>query len=186
MGVGPTYTNGQSFGDLARQQQQNYQQQFADNSPIPGVTGPINQPTPLASGFSNDIGWNELNGRLIGNTYLPPDVSTVDLGKGWYEVHHGGGRVGTLRPGGPNGLFINDTSYAFPQPGLPGVPSTPGGQPGAGNMRPPPSQNFMTAGPYGAQAMQMAGLLGQQQQPPPTGVAGGLLGGKAPFRPGGK
>jgi hypothetical protein len=60
--------------------------------------------------------WDENNGRLIGNEYLPPDVELVDKGKGWYEVHHGGGRVGTLRPGGRNGIFDNDTGWKMPQP----------------------------------------------------------------------
>lgn len=42
-------------------------------------------------------------------------------------------------------------------------------------------------GPYGQQAMQMAGLLAPQaQQPPPQGYPNGLLGGKRPFHPGGK
>lgn len=127
--------------------------------------------------------WNELNGRLIGDTYLPPDVSTVDVGNGWYEVHHGGGRVGTLRPGGNNGRFLNDTNWQLPQPQLPAMPQ-PGG--GAAPQPQPQSQGFVSNGAYGNQAMQLAGLLAQPQQPQqPTG---GLLGGpKRGYRiPGGK
>lgn len=132
-------------------------------------------------GFQSE--WDEINGRRIGDTYLPPDVSTVDLGKGWYEVHHGGQRVGTLRPGGKNGRFINDTNWQMPQPGLVGVPGdTPSAPPGG---MPQQISQFRAAGPYGAQAMQMAGLLGQQPAGPSPG---GLLGGpKRAFTiPGGK
>jgi hypothetical protein len=46
---------------------------------------------------------------LVGDTELPPGTTTKSVGKGWYEVWHGGQRIGTLRPGGPNGRFINDT-----------------------------------------------------------------------------
>jgi hypothetical protein len=46
---------------------------------------------------------------LIGDTELPPGTTTKDVGGGWYEVHYGGQRIGTLRPGGPNGRFLNDT-----------------------------------------------------------------------------
>lgn len=63
--------------------------------------------------------WDENNGRLLGDTYLPPDVTTVDKGGGWYEVYHQGKRVGYLRPGGPNGRFINDTGWQMPQPNAP-------------------------------------------------------------------
>lgn len=46
---------------------------------------------------------------LVGDTELPPGTTFVDKGKGWYEVHYPGfGRIGTLRPGGPNGRFLND------------------------------------------------------------------------------
>ncbi len=60
--------------------------------------------------------WDKDNGRLVGDTYLPPDVELRDVGGGWSEVHQGGQRVGTLRPGGPNGRFINDTGWKMPQP----------------------------------------------------------------------
>ncbi|HEX7114964.1 MAG TPA: hypothetical protein VF193_07515 [Steroidobacter sp.] len=46
---------------------------------------------------------------LVGDTMLPAGTTTRHVGNGWYEVHFGGRRIGTLRPGGPNGRFINDT-----------------------------------------------------------------------------
>lgn len=195
MGAGPIYTQLTHPAQQQLQQQQEYMNQFNSSAtaPIPGYTGQTNQgllgtPAPQQlTANSMQSQWNSLNGRLLGDTYLPPDVSTVDLGKGWYEVHHGDQRVGTLRPGGPNGRFLNDTNWQMPQPGLVGGPPPPGSQPGGApaQLSPP----FSASGRYGAQAMQMAGLLGQQptpgQQVPPEG---GLLGGpKRGFRiPGGK
>lgn len=67
------------------------------------------------SGTANQAGYNQTNGQLVGDTYLPPGTTTVDVGNGWYEVHNGGQRVGTLRPGGPNGRFVNDTGWQMPQ-----------------------------------------------------------------------
>jgi hypothetical protein len=179
---------------LERQQQQGYQQTFNNSAyaPIPGVNTPRNQNTPLEAGFQSNTEWNELNGRLIGNTYLPPSTSTVDVGKGWYEVHNGGQRIGTLRPGGSNGLFINDTGAQIAPPGMPSIPGFPGGPGGPGGQpgMMPPAQRFNPVGGYGTQAMQMAGLLGQQPAGPaaPPGEPMGLLGGgKRAFRvPGGK
>lgn len=139
------------------------------------------------TGPSAQSQWGQLNGRLIGDTYLPSDVSTVDVGKGWYEVHHGGNRVGTLRPGGNNGLFINDTNWQMPQPGLSGGGQPSGGQP-SGPAPGMPQAGFMSSGRYGDQAAQMAGLLAQPQQPMPQQQTAGLLGGGPKgFRiPGGK
>lgn len=196
MGMGtPGYVLPGQVGQLEQQRQQEYMNQFnnAATAPIPGYTGQNQgllgapapqQPTPN----SMQSQWNSLNGRLLGDTYLPPDVSTVDVGKGWYEVHHGDQRVGTLRPGGPNGRFLNDTNWQMPQPGLVGGPPPPGSQPGGSPA--PLSPPFSASGRYGAQAMQMAGFLSRptvpvvDQSPPP----GGLLGGpKRGFRiPGGK
>lgn len=181
----------------AAQQQQQYMDQFNNSAtaPIPGYAGQnqglLGAPAPQQpTANSMQSQWNSLNGRLLGDTYLPPDVSTVDVGKGWYEVHHGDQRVGTLRPGGPNGRFLNDTNWQMPQPGLVGGPpvAPPGSQPrGSPAQLSPP---FSASGRYGAQAMQMAGLLNQptppgSNQPPPSE---GLLGGpKRGFRvPGGK
>lgn len=69
-----------------------------------------------APGFSNEeyavTGGNGLRSQepmLVGDTELPPGTTFVDKGGGWYEVHYPGfGRIGTLRPGGPNGRFLND------------------------------------------------------------------------------
>lgn len=84
-------------------------------APTAGRTMPSN-PGTGATGWQS--AWDENNGRLVGDTYLPPDVELVDKGKGWYEVHRPGeGRVGTLRPGGANGQFVNDTNWQMPQPG---------------------------------------------------------------------
>lgn len=179
-------------GTSPQEIQQGYIDSFnnAATAPIPGYRGSQNPqgllgtPAPQQPDAMQSQ-WNSLNGRLLGDTYLPPDVSTTDIGKGWYEVNHGDRRVGTLRPGGPNGQFLNDTNWQMPQPGIAGAP--PVGQPGgppAGQPAPAmPQTPFSASGPYGAQAMQMAGLL---SQPPPTDP--GLLGGpKRGFRiPGGK
>lgn len=110
--------------DISRAQQQPFMQTgYGANDvlsrllglpPTAGRTLPSN----IAAGATGwQSAWDKNNGRLIGDTYLPPDVTTVDKGKGWYEVHHGGQRIGTLRPGGPNGQFINDTGWQMPQPG---------------------------------------------------------------------
>jgi hypothetical protein len=69
-----------------------------------------------APGFSNDEyaigGGNQLRSQqpvMVGGVEMPPGTTTKDLGKGWFEVWFDGQRVGTLRPGGPSGRFINDT-----------------------------------------------------------------------------
>lgn len=189
MGMGtPGYVLPGTVGPMEQERQQGYVNDFNNSAyaPIPGILGsaPPAQSAPLPGGGSP---WNSLNGRLLGDTYLPPDVNTVDVGNGWYEVHHGGQRVGTLRPGGANGRFLNDTNWQMPQPGVPSIPT----QPGGGGMTPqpqPPPQPFSPSGPYGNQAAQMAGLLAQPQQPAPQQPTGGLLGDpKRGFRiPGGK
>lgn len=53
----------------------------------------------------------EERGMMVGDTLLPEGTTTKSVGKGWYEVHHGGRRIGTLRPGGANGIFENDTGF---------------------------------------------------------------------------
>lgn len=184
MGMGPVgYAAQNTYADLLAQQQ------FNNNAPIPRPGQPTNtQPTQMSGPGQSQ--WNQLNGQLVGDTYLPPGASTVDVGNGWYEVHHGGGRVGTLRPGGNNGRFINDTNWNMPTPGVPGLPSaTPPAGGGTGGGMAQPSPAFTASGPYGRQAMQLAGLLGQPQGPAPVPAdSGGLLGGpKRGFRiPGGK
>lgn len=190
MGMGPVF-NAYPGPTPYQQQQQGYVDQFnsAPYAPIPGMGSaqPPGGPSTASPFSSQQSQWNSLNGRLLGDTYLPPDVSTVDVGNGWYEVHHGGQRVGTLRPGGPNGRFLNDTNWQVPQPGLVGgAPAS--APPGPSGSLPSQAQAFNSNGRFGNQAMQMAGLLAQQptQPPPENGV--GLLGGpKQGFRiPGGK
>jgi hypothetical protein len=72
--------------------------------PAPGYS---NEEYPLYGGLRG--GMRSQEPVLIGDTELPPGTTTKDVGGGWYEVHYGGQRIGTLRPGGPNGRFINDT-----------------------------------------------------------------------------
>jgi hypothetical protein len=58
--------------------------------------------------------WQSQQPQLVGDTELPAGTTTRSVGKGWYEVWHGGNRIGTLRPGGANGQFINDTGADIP------------------------------------------------------------------------
>jgi hypothetical protein len=73
-------------------------------TPAPGYS---NEEYPLYGGTRG--GMRSQEPALIGDTELPPGTTTKDVGGGWYEVWFGGQRIGTLRPGGPNGRFINDT-----------------------------------------------------------------------------
>lgn len=72
--------------------------------PAPGYS---NEEYPLYGGMRGGLRSQEP--VLIGDTELPPGTTTKSVGKGWYEVWYGGRRIGTLRPGGPNGRFLNDT-----------------------------------------------------------------------------
>lgn len=74
-------------------------------SPAPGYS---NEEYPLYGGMRG--GMRSQEPVLIGDTELPPGTTTKDVGGGWYEVWYGGNRIGTLRPGGPNGRFLNDTN----------------------------------------------------------------------------
>lgn len=47
----------------------------------------------------------------VGDTNLPAGTTTRDIGGGWSEVWYGGQRIGSLRPGGANGRFVNDTGF---------------------------------------------------------------------------
>jgi hypothetical protein len=58
--------------------------------------------------------WQSQQPQLVGDTELPAGTTTKSVGKGWYEVWYGGQRIGTLRPGGANGQFINDTGADIP------------------------------------------------------------------------
>ena len=60
---------------------------------------------PIQSG--NDF-TNEQD-QLVGDTLLPHGTTTKSVGNGYFEVSYNGQRIGTLRPGGANGQFINDT-----------------------------------------------------------------------------
>jgi hypothetical protein len=79
---------------------------------------------------------------LVGDTELPVGTTTTHIKDGWYDVHYGGQRIGTLRPGGANGRFLNDSGVdipglfaqqnrsrqeqsAQPTPGATGTPGTP-------------------------------------------------------------
>jgi hypothetical protein len=75
---------------------------------------------------------------LVGDTELPAGTTTKSVGNGWYEVHYGGQRIGTLRPGGANGQFINDSgadiNALFEQRRQQAAPNMGGGTPGQPNM----------------------------------------------------
>lgn len=109
--------------DVSRMQQQPFMQTgYAANDVLSRLMGLAptagrQLPSNMAAGSTGwQSSWDENTGRLVGDTYLPSDVELQDVGNGWYEVHHGGQRVGTLRPGGGNGRFINDTGWQMPQP----------------------------------------------------------------------
>lgn len=114
--------------DISRGQQMPFMQSgYGANAELSRLMG-IAPQTALGNvaGTEERTKWDDENGRLIGDTYLPSDVELKDVGKGWYEVHHGGQRVGTLRPGGKNGRFINDTNWQMPTPAqLAGTGETP-------------------------------------------------------------
>lgn len=57
----------------------------------------------------------------IGDAMLPDGTTTVQLsgkpgGKGWYEVWLRGVRIGTLKPGGRNGIYVADGAPIPPEP----------------------------------------------------------------------
>lgn len=111
--------------DISRQQQQPFMQTgYAANDVLSRLMGLAptagrSLPSNMSAGSTGwQSSWDENNGRLVGDTYLPADVELKDVGGGWSEVWRPGeGRVGTLRPGGKNGQFINDTNWQMPQPG---------------------------------------------------------------------
>lgn len=85
---------------------------------------------------------------LVGDTELPAGTTTKSVGGGWYEVWNGGQRIGTLRPGGANGQFINDTGVdinaLFEQRRQQAAPNMSGGTPGQPNM-----SSFFASPDYG-------------------------------------
>jgi hypothetical protein len=121
--------------DVSRAQQLPFMQSgYGANAELSRLMG-IAPQTALgnAAGTEERTQWDEDNGQLVGDTYLPKGATTRDVGGGWYEVHHGGQRVGTLRPGGPNGRFINDTNWQMPTPAqMAGTATGAGGAPTQG------------------------------------------------------
>lgn len=138
------------FNTVLRQQQPFVQSGYGANAELSRLLG-IGMPsggggTGPGGGVPVIGGWEANGGQLVGDTWLPPGASTVDKGKGWYEVNYGGQRVGTLRPGGKNGRFINDTNWAMPTPqqGFPG--GAPSGSAGGGEVWRPTASGGVTRG----------------------------------------
>lgn len=107
--------------DVSRAQQQPYMQTgYAANDVLSRLMGLAptagRREAVTSGGDASQSQWGPANGQLVGDTYLPAGTTTKDVGNGWYEVWNGGQRVGTLRPGGKNGQFINDTGWQMPQP----------------------------------------------------------------------
>jgi hypothetical protein len=50
-------------------------------------------------------------GVTVGDTSLPEGTTTRHIKDGWYDVEYDGQRIGTLRPGGKSGRFINDSGF---------------------------------------------------------------------------
>lgn len=99
-------------GESARQ----YDQTRADLAPyrVTG-TGALNQLGRLFGlPTTTSDEWSSQQPQLVGDTELPAGTTTRHVGNGWYEVWYGGNRIGTLRPGGANGQFINDTGADIP------------------------------------------------------------------------
>lgn len=82
----------------------------------------------------------------VGDSQLPPGATFTDKGKGWYDVNYGGQRVGYLRPGGPNGKFVNDTgidlSQFAPQPAASGTAAGGTGRPDMSGFFESPDYQF--------------------------------------------
>lgn len=81
-----------------------------------------------------------------GDAQIPQGAKLIDKGKGWYDVNYGDQRVGYLRPGGPNGRFVNDTgtdlSQFAPQPAAAGSPGAGTGRPDMGAFFESPDYRF--------------------------------------------
>ncbi len=65
---------------------------------------------PGGTGVPLNREFNSANGRLVGDKYLPRDVSVTPVQgkKGVYQVEYDGQYLGYLKPGGPNGRFIQE------------------------------------------------------------------------------
>ncbi len=64
--------------------------------------------------FSTSQQWQSQQPQIVGDTELPAGTTTNHVGNGYYEVHYGGQRIGTLRPGGSNGQFVSDAGADIP------------------------------------------------------------------------
>lgn len=99
-------------GEQARQ----YDQTRADFAPYrvtgEGALGQLAKLYGLP--FATSDQWKSQQPQLVGDTELPAGTTTKSVGKGWYEVWYGGQRIGTLKPGGGNGQFVNDTGADIP------------------------------------------------------------------------
>lgn len=103
--------------DVSNAQQQPFMQSgYGANDTLSRLLGIRPSGSTGANTAAAARGWDASNGRLIGDTYLPPDVTTTGGQNGWYEVNQGDQRIGTLRPGGANGRFLNDQGWQMPQP----------------------------------------------------------------------
>lgn len=58
--------------------------------------------------------WQSQQPQLVGDTELPAGTTTKEIRPGYYDVFFQGQRLGELRPGGPNGRFVNDTGADIP------------------------------------------------------------------------
>jgi hypothetical protein len=102
--------------DATAESARQYDQTRADLAPyrVTG-TGALNQIGRLFGlPTTTSDEWSSQQPQLVGDTELPAGATTKSVGKGWYEVWYGGKRIGTLRPGGANGQFINDTGADIP------------------------------------------------------------------------
>jgi hypothetical protein len=98
------------------EQARQYDQTRADYAPYrvtgEGALGQLARLYGLPSTTSSQ--WQNQQPQLVGDTELPAGTTTKAVGNGWYEVHYGGQRIGTLQPGGANGKFVNDTGADIP------------------------------------------------------------------------
>lgn len=101
--------------DISTAQQQPFiQSGYGANDTLSRLLG-INPQQRVVPGTPGST-WNETNGRLIGDQFLPPDVETIDRGNGYFDVMQNGTRLGVLSPGGANGRFHQEGPIAGPQP----------------------------------------------------------------------
>lgn len=134
------------------------------NMPIPGVTGSYGSGANIPRPGQPAYAMPEAQ-PLPGGTPMNPSGSGG--GSGWGT----GAGAQNMMNGMVAGLLAGQPSTAIPMgQGLP--------------MAQQPVARFDAPGAYGQQAMGMAGLLSPHT--PPDTYPNGLLGGKRPFRPGGK